>query len=407
MPQYQYRGRDKAGNLVEGVLDAASEPALATKLIRLGVTPTNIEIKFNVKKGEGTGIEFKFGKPTLQDIAFFSRQMHALMRSGVPILRAVRVVKDSITNEFLRTAINDVMVSVEQGRTLAVSMAEHPAIFPTLMISLVGVGENTGRLDIVFQQLATHFEREVETRKRVWMAVRYPIMVVVVIVIAMGVINVVVVPAFAAFFKQFKSELPLPTRILVGVSDFTVHYWPWMLVGVFGFIWVCYSYIKSPEGHYHWDRFKIKVPIFGSILLRSILSRFARSFALCVRTGVPLLETIGLVAKTTDNLYVEENLNLMRRDIEHGESLTRAATNSKMFSRLVLQMLAIGEETGEIDRLLEDVAIFYEQEVDYDVKRLGDYIEPLLLMLMAVFVLLLALGVYLPMWDISRAAFGK
>jgi MSHA biogenesis protein MshG len=411
MPRFMFSGRDKLGKKREGVLDASSESIIATQLLQSGITPLSIkreethnpsDVNMDILRQK-----FKLGYPTLQDLSFFSRQMYALARSGVPIVRALKVVKDSVKNECLKLALSEVVHKVEEGMALGAAISQHPHIFPELMISLIEVGENTGSLDQVFQQMSMHFERELNTRKRIKMATRYPIMVIVVLFIAVVIINLLVIPSLSSFFKQFHAQLPLPTLILIAVSDFTLHYWFLILIAIAFLIWGTLSYVKSPRGHYNWDKWKIKIPIMGSIIFRSMLARFARSFSLCIRTGVPLLESISLISKATDNVYVGEKISRMSIDIKHGETLTAAAKNSQMFSPLVIQMFSIGEETGEIDRLLSDVANFYEEEVDYDVKQLGDLIEPVLLSILACIVLLLALGVYLPMWDLSSAALGN
>lgn len=407
MPKYHYDGRDASGKMVNGVVDAKSDAVVAQQLIRSGISPINIVLYQNEATVEGIAAQFKLGYPTLEDLAFFSRQMYSLTRSGVPLVRTIRVVSESVKNDYLKLALRDVINSVEQGQALAQAMNQHPLIFPSLMISLVNVGENTGSLDAVFQQLSAHFERELNTRRQVKEATRYPIIVLVVIAIAIVIMNIFVIPAFANFFKQFHAELPLPTRILIGFSDFMVHDWPWLIGGIVLVVGSIVYYLKTPKGRYNWDRAQIRIPIIGIIIQQTLLARYARTFALCLRTGVPLLEAIGLIAKATDNVYVADKIMGMRNSIEHGESLTASAMNSQMFTPLVLQMLSVGEETGEIDRLLDEVATYYEQEVDYKVKRLGALIEPIILVFLGALVLLLALAIYLPMWNLSTAALGK
>lgn len=404
MPRFQYVGRDPSGKMMQGILDAASESTVATQLIRKGISPITIEAYIGeVEKVEDIATTFKIGYPGIEDLAFLSRQLYSLTRSGVPVVRALRVVAESSKNQFLKLALGEVIVRVEEGSALALALSQHPKIFPSIMIALVNVGENTGSLDAVFNQLAIHFERERATRMRIKSATRYPIIVLAVIVIAFVIINVFVIPAFSAFFKQFHAELPLPTLILIGISDFTIKYWYVMVTGLFILLISIFYYLRSTQGKYNWDKWKLKIPIFGDIINRTLLGRFSRTFALCIRTGVPLLDSIGLISKAIDNVYVGGKIGMMKNDIEHGTSLTLAAANSKMFSPLVLQMLSIGEETGEIDRLLDEMATYYEEEVDYDVKRLSDLLEPIILAILAVMVLVLALGVYLPMWDISKA----
>jgi MSHA biogenesis protein MshG len=408
MSRFRYEGRDKLGKRIEGFIDGSNETAVALQLIRTGVSPISIA-PYVEKENTMTSIEyyFKFNYPSLNDLAFLSRQMYSMTRAGMPIVNAVRVVLESSKNPQLKVALTDVIASIEAGQSLGVAMRQHPDVFPTLMISLIIVGENTGSLDKVFLQLSTHFEREVETRRRVKAVLRYPTIVMIVIAVAILIINILVIPAFGKFFSQFHVQLPLPTRIILGFSSFMVNYWYLLLAGIITLIASIISYVRTPEGHYKWDKVKISIPLFGKIIQRTILARFARTFALCIRTGVPLLETIALIADATDNLYMNEQIMAMKTRIEHGESLTIAAANSKMFTGLVMQMFSIGEESGELDRLLDEVADYYEQEVDYDIKRLGDAIEPFILVVLGAIVLVLALGVYLPMWDLWKISAGK
>lgn len=408
MPRFQYQGRNKAGKQLVGIVDGINESAVAIELIREGTTPISIE-PYVVKEPafEKLILFLNLDAPSVQDLSFLTRQMHSLVKAGVPIVRAVHVVQESCKNYKLKVALSDVIATLESGQSLGSALRKHPLIFPTLMTALVNVGENTGSLEEVFKQLSVHFERDIRTRNQVKAALRYPIIVVIVISLAIVVINILVIPAFAKFFTQFHSTLPLPTRILISISNFFVHYWGLMLAALVGIIFGINAYVRTTKGRRQWDILKLKIPLIGDILQRAMLARFARSFALSMRTGVPLLESIGMIARSTDNVYVSEQILTMRTTIEHGESLAISASKSEMFTPLVLQMLGIGEETGEIDKLLDEVADYYEQEVDYDVKKLGDAIEPILIIIIGGMVLLLALGIFLPMWDIWKVALGK
>lgn len=408
MPRFHYQGRNKAGKEAMGIVDGINESAVAIELIREGITPISIA-PYVAKEAAFSKLTFflNLDAPSIQDLSFLTRQMHSLVKAGVPIARAVRVVQESCKNYKLKVALADVLATLEAGQSLGSALRKQPQIFPTLMTALVNVGENTGSLEEVFRQLTVHFERDIRTRNQIKAALRYPIIVVVVISLAIVVINILVIPAFAKFFTQFKATLPLPTQILIGVSNFFVHYWGVMLGALLGIVFGITAYIRTERGRRQWDILKLKIPMIGDIMKRAMLARFARSFALSMRTGVPLLESIAIIARTTDNVYVSEQILSMRTSIEHGESLAISASKSEMFTPLVLQMLGIGEETGEIDKLLDEVADYYEQEVDYDVKKLGDAIEPILIIMIGAMVLLLALGIFLPMWDIWKVALGK
>jgi len=324
----------------------------------------------------------------------------------VPITQALSGLAESTRNPVMGRALQDVTHNLESGRDLSSSLARHPQIFPSLVISLVQVGENTGRLDEVFLQISKYLELEKDTRDRIKAALRYPIIVLTAIAVAITIINMFVIPNFAKIFKSFHVELPLATRILIGISNFFVTFWPYLLVGLALLIVGARAYVKTEQGRYRWDKFKLRIPLIGNIIRRSILARYARSFAMTSRTGVPLVQGLTIVAKAIDNDYIAERILSMRNGIERGESLTRTATLSGMFTPLVLQMISVGEDTGAVDTLLLEVAEFYEREVDYDIKSLSAAIEPILMVAIGIMVLILALGIFLPMWELARAARG-
>jgi len=292
---------------------------------------------------------------------------------------------------------------LESGRDLASSLGRHPEIFPTLFISMVRVGEETGRLDESFMRITSYLVLEKETRQRIKAAIRYPVFVIVAIGIAMAVINIFVIPTFAELFAKSNVPLPWQTRLLMTVSGFFVDWWPILLAGLVGGAIGFRSYINTENGRYWWDKNKLRIPIIGSIIHRATLGRFARAFSMALTSGVPLVQAMTVVARSVDNEYVGEHILNMRNGIERGESLTRTATITNQFTPLVLQMLSVGEETGEVDNLLVEVADFYEREVDYDIKNLSSSIEPVLIVAIGIMVLILALGVFLPMWDLSTA----
>lgn len=402
--RFTYHAKNKLGKFVKGTIEASSETVASELLGKMDLIPFQIESAGSSNVSDFLGLYLHLGTPSLEHIMIFCRQMYSLTKAGVPLVRSFRVVTSSTTNDMMKNALNDVVTNLESGVNLATSMEKHPLVFPNIMVALVSVGENTGSLDEVFRQLSVHFEKETDTRKKIKAAIRYPIIVLVVITIAIGVINVVVIPAFSAFFQQFKSELPLPTRILIATSDFTVNYWYVVLMALL-FCFMSFIYfVNTPRGELIFDTYKLKIPLVGSIINRALLGRFARMFSLCIKTGVPLLQSIQLIAGATDNVFVCNKILTMRVEIEKGESLTAAAKKTNLFTDLVLQMMMIGEETGEIDKLFDEVGHFYEQEVDYEVQRLGASIEPVLIAFIGGIVLLLALGVFLPMWNISQVA---
>jgi len=259
----------------------------------------------------------------------------------------------------------------------------------------------------VFYQLAGYFEREVETNKQLKEAMRYPIMVISSISVALVILNMMVIPQFAAMFERFNVELPLPTRIILATSNFFLDFWPYMLAVLIGSMIAFRQWLKTDSGRYKWDRFKLKMPLIGDIMTRAQLARFSRSFSLMLRSGVGLTHALALSGETSGNRYLEVRINGMKEAIEAGATVSSTATSSGIFTPLVLQMIAVGEETGQMDNLLVEVADFYDREIDYDLKNLTSKIEPILLVAVAGMVLILALGIFLPMWNMLDLMQGK
>ena len=410
MPLFAYTGRTTQGQSVSGEMDAANADSIAARLNSQGIIPLKINEASAATETSGfinsISHKLKQKKPTLDELILFSRQMHTLLRAGVPIIKAMTGLADSTRNLYLQEILKKIIQDLEEGRQLSASMAQYPHVFSSLIISMVQIGENTGRLDKVFLQLSEYLDREKTTRDQVKSALRYPMFVMVAISIAMIIINMFVIPTFAKVFAGLNAELPLPTRVLLGISNFSVEYW-WLLTGLTIIAIVAFSYyIKTEKGAFNWDHFKTRVPIMGSIVLRATLSRFSRAFAMTQRAGVPLIQGLVVVSRAVDNQYVEHHIKGMRNGIERGDTLTRTAQGTAMFTPLVIQMLAVGEETGAVDEMLEQVADFYDREVDYDLKNLTSAIEPILIIAIGAMVLVLALGVFLPMWDLIGAAKG-
>lgn len=407
MPVYQYKARGHRGDAIEGSMEAVSTDAVATQLLQGGMTPVDI-----VEAQVGAKREFKLSElfPTQvtdTDLIQFSRQMHSLTKAGVPMLTALHGLGQSTKNPVLARVIVDVARSLEAGRDVATSLAEHPDIFSLFYISMIRIGETTGQLDEIFIQLARYLERDKRTRDQIKSALRYPSFVMAAIVAAVAIINWFVIPTFANVFAKFGSELPLATRILLGVSHFSVTYWPELVGGAIAAVFGVRYWVGTDKGRYLWDKKKLKLPLAGDIIYRATLARFARLFAMSTRAGVPLITALTVVAKALDNKYVEERILGMQAGIERGESITRTAAATGMFDALVMQMMAVGEETGSIDTLLQEVAEFYEAEVQYDIDKLSAKIEPLLTVAVAGIVLVLALGVFLPMWSLAEVAIKK
>ncbi len=401
MPQFHYAGRDVQGQLIEGAYEANNESNVLAFLRSKQITPIKIVLLKEEKKQELKLFNRQTTQISIDELSMFCRQMQALMRSGIPIIQAMSGLAENAKTPYFKQVLGSVIQSLAAGSTLASSLGMYPHIFSQMFISMVHMGETTGHLDRAFNKLIGHLELERETKRRVTQALRYPISVLVAITIAMIIVNVFVIPSFAGVFAKLGAELPLPTRILIAMSNFTVNYW-WLVVLVITSVVVSIKkYLATEQGVFNWDKKKLNLPIFGKIFTKIILARFTRSFAMLSEAGISILQGLRITARVVDNLYVSSVIEKMVQGIERGDSLTNTAAASGLFSGLVLQMISVGEETGSVDALFNEVADFYEEEVDYDLKRLSDAIEPIILVFMGGLVLVLALGIFLPMWNLG------
>ena len=407
MSLFTYKARSAHGDAIEGSMEAGSSDAVATQLINNGLTPIDISPALahydNAIKWEKLFPE----KVASEDLIQFSRQMHSLLKAGVPILSALAGLSRFTHNKTFRAVMHDISLSLESGRDLAASMSDHPTVFDLFYISMVRIGETTGELDIIFLQLANTLERDKKTRKQIKAAVRYPTFVISAIGIAMIIINLFVIPVFANMFAKYHAQLPLETRLLLGISEFSVAYWPYLLVGFIGVVYGFYHYIHTDKGRYLWDKKKLALPVVGKLIYRATLARFARLFSMALNAGVPLITALTVVARALDNVFIEQRVLGMQSGIERGESISRTAAASGMFDSLVMQMMSVGEETGSMEELLQEVADYYDSEVAYDIDKLSASIEPILTVCIGVVVLIMALGVFLPMWNLGGVMLHK
>jgi MSHA biogenesis protein MshG len=411
MPVFAYKGRSANGELVRGTLEGADTGAVADQLFNTGITPTEIALSKKLRaeeKSVGSGRTWwkrLNEKPvTPLDLMLFSRQMYTLLKAGVPIMRALAGLQESTQSPAFAAMLQDLRESLDSGRELSTSMRRHPTIFSPFYVSMVQVGEMTGMLDETFIRLYAHLEFEKVMRENIKSALRYPTFVVIAISIAIVVVNIFVIPAFIKVFEGFHTELPFMTRLLIGSSNFFVHFWPLLIAVIVGAIVAFRSYTNTVEGKYNWDKYKFQIPIAGKIILKSTLARFARSFALSMKSGIPILQGLNAVALVVDNDFMRTRVEQMRDSVERGESILRTAITAGVFNPVVLQMIAVGEETGDLDGLMFEVAGMYEKEVEYEVKSLSAQIEPIMIVALGVLVLILALGIFLPMWDLGKAA---
>jgi len=405
MPQFQYRGRVDNGQSVDGEIEGSSSSAVAGMLMDRGVTPISIvEKKIQVDYLKIISSRLGLYRISIEEQLMFTRQMGALIKAGIPITRAISGILESVQNPLLIRALRDVLDQLESGRSLSVACARHPKVFSNLYVSMIQVGENTGKLEDTFKMLAEYIDRTRRLTQNIKTALRYPTTVIIAIAVAMVIVNLFVIPKFAAFFQANQLELPWQTILLINTSNFFVDYWIFIACVLFAAIFGFRYYINTPDGRYKWHRFILRVPLVGDILHRAFMARFARSFAMAYSAGVPIVLAMGVISRSIGNDYIAAYVNGMREGIERGEALTRTARATGMFTPVVMQMFAVGEEAGNLDEMMSFIADFYEEEVDYDVKTLSDKIEPLIYVAIGGLVLVLALGIFVPMWDVAQLA---
>lgn len=405
MAQFIFKGRGNNGQLIDGEIEGASSSVVAGLLMDRGVIPISI-----IEKKDKDDIlvvirdRFNLYDISIEELLMFTRQMSAMIKAGIPVTRAISGILETVHNPLLIKSLGDIVEQLESGRSLSIAFARHPKVFSNIYISMIQVGENTGKLDESFALMGEYIDRNRRTANNIKTALRYPTTVIIAIGIAMVIVNLFVIPKFAAFFEANRMELPWQTLFLLNSSKFFVDYWMYLLFLMIGAVFGFRYYINTPQGKLQWHRFIINAPLIGDILHRAYMARFARSFSMAYSAGVPIVQAMGVIARSIGNEYISNHVVGMREGIERGEALTRTAHNSGMFTPVVMQMFAVGEEAGNLEEMMTFIADFYEEEVDYDVKTLSDKIEPLIYVAIGAMVLVLALGIFVPMWDLAQLA---
>lgn len=404
MPQFAWSGRDEQQRPRQGVLESSGAIAVADTLRGMGIVPVVIEPhRPPADASQLLGAFSRKARVGEAELLVFSRQMHTLSKAGVPILRALAGLQESSEHKGLKQLLGELRSSLDAGLELSQAMAKRSDVFERFYVSMVRVGETTGQLTETFDSLYQHLDFQRFMREQVNSALRYPKFVLLAMLVAMIVINTFVIPSFAKVFANAGTELPLMTRILLGSSEFTLQWWP-TLLGAAVLAWLSWrSFLKRPSGRLLWDKYKLKLPVAGKILRKGALSRTTASLGLVLRSGVPVLEALRLAAATAENAHIEAAIQGMRQSVERGESVLSAARKAGIFTPIVLQMVMVGEESGTLDQMLEEVGQLYRREVEYELKTMSQQIEPILIFFLGAMVLVLALGVFMPMWDLGKA----
>ena len=395
---FTYKSRDRTGQVVTGSLIADSEALVLARLREQGMTP--LEVKKQSARGSGLNMQLTTKKIKLKDLSVFSRQFATMINSGLPILRALTILADQTSNTEFQRILVECRVDVEQGASLSGALAKHPKPFNDLFVSMVRSGETGGSLDTTLLSLAETLEKEVKLRGKIKSAMTYPIAVVALVVLIMSAMLLFVVPQFKGIYDQLGSKLPLPTQLLLTMSDLVKGFW-WAIIGsAIGARYAFRRYKKTAQGRVAIDRLKLRVPVFGSLFHRTALARFSSTLAMLLKSGVPILQALEIVSDTVGNEVISTAIMDVQSSVREGESIAKPLGSHEVFPPMVVQMIAVGEETGQVDTMLEKIASFYEQEVEAAVDALTSLIEPLLIAVIGGAVGAAVVALYMPMFNI-------
>lgn len=405
MANFKYKARDKTGTMIMGNMEAASMEAVGMELGRMGHFPVSIKAASAESAGVwNLPVPAAFNRVKPRDLVLFSRQMATLFNAGIPLLTILSVLGEQIENPRFRDIIFNIRQNISDGLALSEALAKYPEVFSELYVSLVQAGETGGIMDEILVRLADLLEAAEENKAKIKAAMRYPQIVMGAMFLAISFLMWKVVPVFVNIFEKIKIELPLPTQLLILANDMVQTYWYYPVILVAGGYFLFKRFISVRAGRYQWDRFKLKFPLIGPIILRSSMSKFARVFGTLLRGGVPILEVIAISSRVVDNEVISAMVRGLGDSVQEGQGVTAGLRKSEWVPGMVIQMVAAGEESGTLDDMLIKVADYYDQEVDRAIKTLALLIEPILIVVIGVLVLFLALSIFMPMWDMSKMA---
>ncbi|MFC1708647.1 type II secretion system F family protein [Candidatus Omnitrophota bacterium] len=399
MPNFKYKARDKFSKLVTGVTVADSKDLAAKKLKDMGYIPITIT---EARESSADKVFKKFKKVKLDELNVFTRQLYSLQKAGLPVLVGLEAIALQVKNQYFKFVIQEVARDIRAGLSLSTALGKHKQVFNEVYVNMIKAAETGGMMTEVLERLTELIEQEIDTNSRIKAAVRYPMIAFFVLCLGFLIVVTFVIPRFAAIYSKFNADLPLPTKILIGINLTITKYWLIFIVVVAALIYGFIRFINSAKGRPIWDNFKLKIYIIGPLLSMLIMSRFARVTAILMKSGVPILEILGLAASTSGNIIIARAIQQIKDSVSQGKGMSEPMKLSGLFPPVVIQMVSMGEHTGKVDSLLLSVADYYDRESGYMIKNLTTYIEPILILVLGVMVLGMALGIFLPMWNLIR-----
>ncbi len=384
-----------------GTIDAPTIEVAGNRLYQTGYFPIAIEEESTSASLNLSDLWKRFQKVKLEELIVFSQQFSTLYKAGLPLLSGLRSLKEQTLNQKFKEILEEIGLQIEGGSTLFGAMSKHPEVFPVVYVNMIRAGETSGKLGESLDRFVALADRELRTRQRVKETMRYPKIVIFSVAIAFVVLLAFVIPRFAQIFAQFKTPLPLPTRMMIGINNLFQNYW-YLVLSAFVFIPILLThYTRTENGRIFWDKLKIRIPVFGRLFLIAALSRFTHTFVMLNKSGIPILQILEITSTTTNNVMLSQSIEEISRKVREGRSLADAMRESKRFTPLVLQMVAVGETSGTLDEMLVRITEYYDLELENSIKKISAYIEPALTLFMGVVVLFLALAVFLPWWNMA------
>lgn len=399
MPNFKYKARDKFSKLVTGSIAADSQADAAKKLTEMGYTPVSIS---EVRELGADKILSKYKRVGLEEVNTFTRQLYSLQKAGVPLLSSLEAISVQMKNQYFKLVIEEISRDIRGGISFSEALRKHAGVFDEVYVNMIKAAETGGLMVEILARLTELIEQEIDTRARIKSATRYPMIAFFVLCVGFLIVVTFVIPRFASVYSQFNATLPLPTRILIGLNLAVQKFWYLFILIIAALIFGFRRFINSNTGRPVWDNLKLKVPVIGPLVEMLVMSRFARVTAVLLKSGVPILEVLSLVSGSTGNIIISRAIENIKKSVVQGKGMSEPMKVSNLFSPIVVQMVYIGEQSGKVDELLLSVADYYDRESGYMIKNLTTYIEPILIFVLAAMVLMMALGIFMPMWNLIR-----
>ena len=409
MPNFKYSAKDSSGKTVSAMLEAPDEKTIVDSLRKQGLIVISVSREkakgaapSAAPKGSTQGAGKGRGGVKLSELVLFTRQLATMIESGIPLVQCLDIMTEQVENKKFKEMLCKVKDQVSAGSAFYEALAKHPNAFSPLFVNMVKAGESSGALDDIMERLAGYLEKTDSLIRKVRSAMVYPLVVSVMAIAITLVLMLNVVPTFKSIFADFGGELPLPTQILIQISDLLIHTFVFWFAGSVIAVFMIRKYLKTPKGRAAFDAFKLKMPVFGSIFRKVAVSKFSRTLATLIRSGVPILSALEIVAKTSGNTVIEEAVGKVRVSIREGETITEPLAKSGVFPPMVVRMISVGEQTGELEKMLTKIADFYDDQVDAAVSGLTSIIEPLVIAFLGVFIGGIVICMFLPIFKLSQ-----